>query len=445
MSESKELQYVPRQGSALALMSPADIRATAESIARSRLFKGFESPDAAFALMMLCQAEGLHPIQAVRRYDVIDGRPAMKSDAMLAEFQKRGGEVEWLVLSSEKVAATFAGPGCKKPVEISWTIEDAKRAGLTGKQNWAKYPRAMLRARVVSEGIRTTMPEVVVGIYTPEEVADFEPAYIPPAPTPPRSPETEAKLAAEAEKARAASAAFANGTARDHREAPGHGPKAPPAPSAGSSSSAPSAASSSAPSASTTASTATPAAGPSAPATPGATSTALSVAPSPASSTESPATPSPGATSSDPKGEAASSAESTSSTPPGAQDASCPSDAGDLVKCEAFGRDGRVLRATMEPRRSEAQMSKLFSVFRSRGIEEHDGVDEKGVPVKGWRSRIKTKWGKDSTKDLSVRECSFMIDQLERFNERFGDKAAKEQKHRENGFEKRQDGSWGGA
>ncbi|MCX7689084.1 MAG: hypothetical protein N2045_14060, partial [Fimbriimonadales bacterium] len=56
-------------------------------------------------------------------------------------------------------------------------MEDAKRAGLIGKAggNWEKYPRAMLRARVVSEGVRTVFPGVIVGLYTPEEVRDFEP------------------------------------------------------------------------------------------------------------------------------------------------------------------------------------------------------------------------------------------------------------------------------
>lgn len=50
----------------------------------------------------------------------------------------------------------------------------AKTAQLGGKGNWAKYPRQMLRARVISEGIRATFPACCVGVYTPEEVADFD-------------------------------------------------------------------------------------------------------------------------------------------------------------------------------------------------------------------------------------------------------------------------------
>jgi len=64
----------------------------------------------------------------------------------------------------------------------------AKSAGFAGKDNWRKFPRAMLRSRVVSEGIRTVFPGVVVGVYTPEEVADFDDR---PTPKPEPRPERE--------------------------------------------------------------------------------------------------------------------------------------------------------------------------------------------------------------------------------------------------------------
>jgi hypothetical protein len=155
-------------------LSVTDVKFMAQTAADSRLFKGIDTPEAAFTLMMLCQAEGLHPIQALRRYDIIDGKPALKTDAMLAEFQGRGGSVTWNEHSHEVVDATFTAPGLGKPVTVRWTLEDAKRAGLAGKPTWGKYPRQMLRARVVSEGVRMAMPGVVIGLYTPEEVQDFD-------------------------------------------------------------------------------------------------------------------------------------------------------------------------------------------------------------------------------------------------------------------------------
>jgi hypothetical protein len=54
-------------------------------------------------------------------------------------------------------------------------MEMAHRLGFTKKENWRNYPRAMLRARCISEGIRTVFPACVAGVYTPEEVQDFSP------------------------------------------------------------------------------------------------------------------------------------------------------------------------------------------------------------------------------------------------------------------------------
>ena len=56
------------------------------------------------------------------------------------------------------------------------SISTTTKAGLTGKDNWKNYPRQMLRARVVSEGVRTVYPAVCVGVYTPEEFQNFDPA-----------------------------------------------------------------------------------------------------------------------------------------------------------------------------------------------------------------------------------------------------------------------------
>ena len=63
----------------------ADIQAMAEVAAGSRMF-GFKNPQEAMAIMLLCQAEDLHPAIAMRDYHVIQGRPALKADAMLARF-----------------------------------------------------------------------------------------------------------------------------------------------------------------------------------------------------------------------------------------------------------------------------------------------------------------------------------------------------------------------
>ena len=150
-----------------------DIQTMAEVAAGSKMF-GFKNPQEAMAIMLLCQAENLHPATAMRDYHVIQGRPALKADAMLARFQQSGGSVKWEVYTNEEVAGTFSHPQGGS-LTVSWTLAQAKSIGIANKDNWRNYPRAMLRARVISEGIRSVYPGAVVGVYTPEEVQDFEP------------------------------------------------------------------------------------------------------------------------------------------------------------------------------------------------------------------------------------------------------------------------------
>jgi hypothetical protein len=154
-----------------------DIQTMAVAVVKSGLF-GMKTVEQATALMLIAQAEGYHPALAARDYHIIQGRPTLKAETMMARFQQQGGKVEWKTLTDKEVTATFSHPSGGSAT-ITWTFEQAKQAGLTGKDNWKNYPRAMLRARVVSEGIRTVFPGVVLGVYTPEEVQDI--------PNPPQS------------------------------------------------------------------------------------------------------------------------------------------------------------------------------------------------------------------------------------------------------------------
>lgn len=162
-----------------ALIALNDMERMASAIATSGLF-GMKTKEQALALMIVAQAENRHPGSVAAEYHIIQGRPALKADAMLARFQQAGGVVEWIDYTAEKVSAKFShSVNSPTPVLIEWTFAQATKAGLTGKDNWKNYPRQMLRARVVSEGVRTVYPAVCVGVYTPEEVQDFEPAGTP--------------------------------------------------------------------------------------------------------------------------------------------------------------------------------------------------------------------------------------------------------------------------
>lgn len=168
----------------------------AKAIAKCGFF-GLKDETQVLALMAVAQAEGRHPASVAKDYHIIQNRPALKADAMLARFQAAGGKVEWTKYTDENVTGVFSHPQGGS-LAVSWTLAQAKAIGLATKDNWRLYPRAMLRARVISEGIRSVYPGVIVGEYTPEEVGDFkevraaEVIDVPPAP--------QMELAAEIEE-----------------------------------------------------------------------------------------------------------------------------------------------------------------------------------------------------------------------------------------------------
>lgn len=157
-----------------------EVAAMAKAIVESKLWGNTTVPQVV-ALMLMAEAEGRHIASAMQDYVVISGKPSLKAEAMLGRFQRAGGKVKWTCMTDERVAAEFSHPQCE-PVEIDWDHERAKQAGITSAM-YRKYPRQMLRARVISEGVRTAFPGALGGMYAPEEVMDFEPVRETPTPS----------------------------------------------------------------------------------------------------------------------------------------------------------------------------------------------------------------------------------------------------------------------
>jgi hypothetical protein len=154
-----------------AMIPYADIVQMGRVMAASKLF-GIQNESQAVALMLLCQSENMHPAVAMRDFHIISGRPALKADAMLSRFKAVGGKVKWHDYTDTKVSATFTAPDGDS-ITLDWTPERVKKAQLSGNAMHGKYPRQMLKARCISEGIRAVYPGVLSGLYAPEEVREF--------------------------------------------------------------------------------------------------------------------------------------------------------------------------------------------------------------------------------------------------------------------------------
>lgn len=149
----------------------------AEQFEKSGMF-GCTQPGQGAVILSTCQSEGISPFEFMNTYHLIENRPSMKADAMLAKFMQAGGRYKVLSFLKEKAEGHFAFGD--NEITIDLTIKDAQESGLTHnakgqwKNTWKNFPRQMLWARVVSTAIRLVAPQIVAGIYTPEEVQDFD-------------------------------------------------------------------------------------------------------------------------------------------------------------------------------------------------------------------------------------------------------------------------------
>jgi hypothetical protein len=146
----------------------------AEVAAASKLW-GAKTATEVMSLMMLAQAYGMHPMRAVVDYDIIEGRPALKSQALMSRFLQSGGTQKIIENSDERATVEFSYKG--SVLIVDWTLERARKAGLITekKLNWQRYSRAMLLRRAQAEGVRALAPFVCDGVLVDVEAEDLEP------------------------------------------------------------------------------------------------------------------------------------------------------------------------------------------------------------------------------------------------------------------------------
>lgn len=115
---------------------------------------------------------GLQPMQAMRSLHVVDGKPVMAADLMVGLCLGRREVCEYFVLvESTGDRATYKTKRVgTQEVVLTWTLKQAQQAGVTGKDNWKKYPDAMLRARCASALARAVYPDLMAGTYDPDEL-----------------------------------------------------------------------------------------------------------------------------------------------------------------------------------------------------------------------------------------------------------------------------------
>lgn len=140
-------------------------------------------PADALAIIMTGAELGLPPMQALRGFDNIKGKVAPKAELLGALVMRRADVCVYLQCtetSATKAVYETHRKGNPKPTTMSFTMEQATRAGVANGDNWRKYPEAMLRARALSAICRAVYPDVILGLGSVEELegetVDAQPA-----------------------------------------------------------------------------------------------------------------------------------------------------------------------------------------------------------------------------------------------------------------------------
>lgn len=141
--------------------------------------KGMDTPEKVCVALQYGYELGLSPMVSVNNIAVVNGKPTLSADCMhaIVRHSREYGGVEW-ICQDEKRAECIVhriSPNYKEDVRGVYTIEMAKAAGLETKDNWKKYPARMLKHRALSYALRDTFPDVLSGIYSPDEL-DENPA-----------------------------------------------------------------------------------------------------------------------------------------------------------------------------------------------------------------------------------------------------------------------------
>lgn len=140
--------------------------------------KGMRNKPESIAACILTGLElGLGPMTSLSHINVIEGKPDTDAELMRALILKAGHEL-WVEESTNtKVTLCGIRRGSSRTGKVTWTMDDAKRAGLDTKDNWRHYPRAMLLARATAELSRAMFADVIAGLsMSSEEAADLAPA-----------------------------------------------------------------------------------------------------------------------------------------------------------------------------------------------------------------------------------------------------------------------------
>jgi len=154
------------------------LQSTSKELAQSRLHAHRNPADVLFVILV-GESLGLNAATALMNIYNVNGMPTMKVDLKLALAKRHpeyaGCEID---ANTERCIVKMKRRkenGTEESITSTFTIEDAKRAGLFPKKdNWRMYPQRMLKARAISYAVNDLFPDIVFGMLSSEEAQDID-------------------------------------------------------------------------------------------------------------------------------------------------------------------------------------------------------------------------------------------------------------------------------
>ncbi|HEU4726484.1 MAG TPA: hypothetical protein VFT22_01285 [Kofleriaceae bacterium] len=176
MSNNEETALARQSNTVIVPRSLDEVVTLSEKIAKSGLLPEALRNKVPEVMMQIMAGQelGLAPMASLRSFSIINGKPVMSADAMVAivlgsgkaEYFRRLGE------GSDKSVTYVTKRKGQEEQRCTWTIEMAKTAALHQKDNWRTFPRAMLASRAKAELARDVYSDILAGVFTADEVTE---------------------------------------------------------------------------------------------------------------------------------------------------------------------------------------------------------------------------------------------------------------------------------
>jgi len=152
-------------------LSFGDMMDMGEQLVRTGFLPAHLRTGAQVAAVILTGRElGMEPMRAVRSLSLVKGKVVEAADSQLARFKADGGRATFKSLTEMDAVLWLRHPNGDEHTE-SFTMQDARNAGLASNDNYKKFPKAMLRSRVITAALKSVGWEGAVGNYDPDELA----------------------------------------------------------------------------------------------------------------------------------------------------------------------------------------------------------------------------------------------------------------------------------